>query len=144
MKNKFVFYLLLIGLLSIVPVLAACGQTTELGDDESVIPHELDLQLGFANCLACHTGGPQAVPADHSIYPVKACTVPGCHLLSGEVAPPPAAVITTHEVVGAYQDCLVCHNVYKRYEFPVVTEHTIPTNEGEIAVCFICHELAGE
>ncbi len=91
MKNKFVFYLLLVGLLSLVPVLAACGQTTEPDDGESTIPHEVDLQLGLTNCLACHTGGPQAVPVDHSIYPLETCTVPGCHLLSGEVAPPPAA-----------------------------------------------------
>lgn len=137
LKNKSVLWLLLVGLLIIMPVLAACGQTTKLNDDESTIPH--DLELGFENCLVCHTGGLQAVPANHNIYPLETCTVPGCHLLSGEVPPPPAAVVASHEAVGAYQDCLICHAVYQRYEFPVVTEHTILTN----AVCVVCHEVAG-
>ena len=138
MKNRFVFYSLLVGLLIILPVLVACGQSTELDDGEATIPH--DLGVGFDNCLTCHTGGLHAVPANHSIYPLETCTVPGCHLLHGVVAPPPAAVITTHEVVGAYRDCLVCHSFYKRYEFPVVTEHTIPTS----AVCVVCHETPEE
>ncbi len=145
MKNKFVFYLLLVGLLIIVPVLAACGQTTELDDGVSTIPH--DLGVRFENCLACHTGALQTgeleeLPALHSEYPVKLCSSPACHPQSGVVPLPEwePPVIATHEIVGAYEDCLVCHAVYKRYEPPVNADHVIQTNE----ICFICHEAAGE
>ncbi len=143
MKNKFVFYLLLVGLLSMGLMLAACGQTTELDDGESTIPH--DLGVGFENCLVCHTGGLQTgelegLPALHSEYPVRLCSSPSCHPQSGVVEPPVAVGIATHEIVGAYEDCMVCHNFYKRYEAPLNTDHVIRTND----ICFICHEAAGE
>ena len=143
MKNKPVFYLLLVGLLIIVSVLAACDRTTELDDGESTRPH--DLGVGFENCLACHTsilhaGELENLPALHSEYPAQLCSSPSCHPQSSVVEPPVPVVIATHEIVGAYEDCMVCHDFYKRYEPPLNTDHIVRTND----VCFICHEAAEE
>lgn len=138
MKNKFVFWLLPVGLLSVVLMLAACGQTTEPNDGIKIIPH--DLELGSANCIVCHTGGLRAVPADHTAdeYPSETCTLPACHVVSGASAPP-IPTITTHDITGAYTNCLACHDVNKMYEFPAVAEHTISANN----ICLKCHEVSG-
>lgn len=145
MKNKFVFYLLLGGLLGMgLILLAGCDRTTELDDGESTIPHELGLVSGFTNCLACHagvlqTGELEELPDDHSEYPAELCSSLACHPQSGEVPQPEwePPVIATHEIVGAYDDCMVCHDVYKRYEPPVSDDHVIYTNK----ICRICHEV---
>ena len=145
MKNKFLFFLLLFGLLSIIPVLADCDSTTELDDGVSTIPHELG--VGFENCLACHAGELQSgeleqLPALHSEYPVQLCASTACHPLSG-VAPLPEwepPIIATHDLIGAYEDCMVCHDTYKRYEPPVNVDHVVSTND----ICLICHDAPEE
>lgn len=136
MKSKYMFWLLLVGLLGLVLILAACDQTTEPNDGVRTIPHSL--KLGSANCITCHTGGLHAVPADHTIdeYPLETCSLPACHAES-DVAEPVIPTVTTHAIAGAYIDCMVCHATYKTYEFPDTTEHTIPTNN----VCLKCHDL---
>jgi hypothetical protein len=147
LKNKVVFFLLLFGLLSMISVFAACDSTTELDDGVSTIPH--DLGVGFDNCLACHTGALQSselekLPALHNEYPVELCSSPACHPQNGvmplpEWEPP---VITTHDIEGAYDsdNCMICHDAYKRYEPPVNVSHAVHTNE----ICFICHETPEE
>lgn len=143
MKNKFAFYLLLVGLLSIgLILLVGCDRTTESDDGESTIPHELGLVSGFTNCLACHAGALQTgefenLPDDHNEYPSELCSSPSCHPLGDVEEPPVAMEIATHDITGAYDDCMVCHNVYKRYEPPVSDDHVIQTNK----ICTICHEV---
>ena len=77
MKNKSVFWLLIVGLLILVPALAACGRTTESGDLVFNIPHDTD--WGFENCLACHAGGLYAMPDDGSHDGRTTDLCPTCH-----------------------------------------------------------------
>lgn len=90
--------------LLVVPIVTACGYTTDQGDYDpdaplpQQIPHELDMK--FDNCFVCHIGG--QVPAgaeypfreDHGIYPVILCSGnPACH--PGPDAPTPTIPPTT-------------------------------------------------
>ena len=91
MKRKSLVGLLLVGLLLLVPVLAACGvTTTEIGDGNVETPHVLT--GGFANCFICHTGGQSPIPPAtdelpaHSIFPLEQCADPRCHPVTAEVA----------------------------------------------------------
>lgn len=79
MKKKSTLCLLILGLLILVLVLAACGRTSASGDRVKTIPHSVG--WGFTNCLVCHSGGDLALPAAfHPTNPTnEECQNPGCH-----------------------------------------------------------------
>ena len=79
MKKKSILCLLILGLLILVLVLAACGRISAPGDRVKTIPH--GVEWGFTNCLVCHSGGDLALPAVfHPTNPTsEECQNPGCH-----------------------------------------------------------------
>lgn len=158
MRNKSVFYLLLVGLLSVVLMLTACGNTTEANDGIRTIPH--DLVAGSVNCVACHTGGLHPAPADHADLSVELCSEPVCHAPSGG-APPPTAPNIPHTLEGR-DDCLMCHEATipaGHAGFPVefcaepachapggtppTTAPNIPHTLGGRGNCVMCHKVGG-
>ncbi len=142
MRNKSVFYLLLLGLLSVGLMLTACGNTTEANDGIRTISH--DLELGSANCIACHTGGLHPAPADHAEFPVELCSEPVCHAPSGT---PPTTTMPSepndgiwwtipHDLDLGGANCLLCHAGGPR---PVPADHAGRTSE----TCTTCHAPSG-
>lgn len=131
MRNKTVFYLLLVGLLSVVLMLTACGNTTEANDGIRTIPH--DLVSGSVNCVACHTGGLHPAPADHADLSVELCSEPVCHAPSGT---PPTTTMPSepndgiwwtipHDLELVSADCLLCHTGGPRpIPGPTLVDHT--------------------
>ena len=142
----------------LVLALAACGRTTELGDGSYETPH--DVNLGFENCLVCHTGGLYAMPDDaiHDV-PIGMCATPPCHPVAGTIpttttptttepttttgpAEPPLMTSAGHAEYGEMGICLICHGVGTgEDEFPTEgpDDHTGRTED----MCLGCH-LPGE
>ena len=167
MKNKSVFWLLIAGLLIMVPILIACTSyiTLEMIDDKPVMKHELD--MGFENCFSCHTGGLYQVPAAYAKMPLELCSSPACHILLSTPTPPTTTTPTTtpptttrepgepppltspgHDLYAATGGlCLTCHGEQgaEKDRFPTEGpyDHTGRTNE-ECLTTEGCHVLAME
>ncbi len=97
MKNKSMLTLLIAGLLILATVATACSNYMPPTDAPFLTPHNID--LGFSNCLVCHTGGEYPIPVD--IYHPSGitndtCISPICHpLLATYTTPPPTGTTTT-------------------------------------------------
>lgn len=173
MKNKSVFWLLIAGLLIMVPILIACtaDTTIEIIDGKPVMKHEYDA-IGFENCFVCHAGGLYPVPTLYAEMPLESCTLGGCHIAMGTTptptptpttttpttttpttttttgpAEPPPLTSAGHDLYAEMGGlCLTCHGPgMGEQEFPIEgpDDHTGRTNE-ECLTTEGCHVLAME
>ena len=101
LKGKQILWLLAIGMIIIMLMFIACNGNTKEGDAVSIENHILN--LGYENCLVCHTGGKVPI-ADHckkalgDMVTLDNCLM--CHLEMRGI------VIARHE---AYFGCAACH-----------------------------------
>ncbi len=144
MKNKSIFWLIIAGLLIMVPLLSACTTgTVELIDGKPVMKHELDA-IGFENCFACHAGGLHPVPEAYAEFPLELCSSPACHILIGTpttTTPPTTTPPTTTPPTTTPPTTTPPTTTPTEGPGPISYDnHYIYTDASS---CFVCHTGAG-
>ena len=134
MNNRLVLRLLMLGgLLSLVLVPAACS--SYVSPTVVMVPTPHDIDLGFSNCLVCHTGGQYPIPSDaiHINVGVGMCTLSSCHPVAGAVpivtktttTPPPTGTTTAPPPTTKATAATLSPDAHKMYK--------------DASVCFACH-----
>jgi cytochrome c5 len=103
LNNRLVLWISMLGLLTLMLVPASCS--SYVAPTSIIIPTPHGTNLGFANCLVCHTGGEYPIPSDaiHFNADIGTCTLLSCHPVKGAepvvitttTTPTPTVTVTT-------------------------------------------------